>query len=277
MIKAQVQEIKQTILYLGHMNQKNESVFTGTGCCLNIDGMMHLVTARHVVFDRDANGQLQERTGLYAFCNSPDGVMSGSPINRTRKRGCKWLVSKDDAVDITVIPLVLAEKMQVVKAVPQSLWVGADELVETCQVFYLSYQPGITSVENDAAVKPIMRQGMISRINDDGSFYIDGAAFPGNSGSPVFVMPTAARLTDSGPQLGGDQLGGKFIGVIGSYIHYQDVAVSTQTGRPRIIFEENTGLSLVWSVDKLNEVIGSDECKMQIARIKAGDIDLESM
>jgi len=56
-----------------------------------------------------------------------------------------------------------------------------------------------------------------------------------------------------------------------SYVPYQEVAISTQTGRPRVVFEENTGLSRVWSVNFMKEIMESPLFKEQIkesARIR---------
>jgi predicted oxidoreductase (fatty acid repression mutant protein) len=63
-------------------------------------------------------------------------------------------------------------------------------------------------------------------------------------------------------------LGGKFIGIIGEYVPYREVAISAQTGRARVIFEENTGLSKVWSVDFIKEIIDSDKFKEQLKKIQ---------
>ena len=96
-----------------------------------------------------------------------------------------------------------------------------------------------------------------------------GATSLGNSGSPVFLKPSPIRYDDAGTiSLGGDKLGGKFIGVIGEYIPYREVAISAQTGRPRIIFEENTGLSKVWSVNYLQEIISSKDFQDQLTKVK---------
>ncbi len=57
------------------------------------------------------------------------------------------------------------------------------------------------------------------------------------------------------------------IGIIGQSVTYQEVARSTQTGRARVIFEENTGLSKVWSVDFIKEIIDSDKFKEQLDKI----------
>lgn len=40
-----------------------------------------------------------------------------------------------------------------------------------------------------------------------------------------------------------------------SYETYKDVAISRQTRRPRIVFEENSGLASVIPVDRVNELM----------------------
>jgi hypothetical protein len=60
---------------------------------------------------------------------------------------------------------------------------------------------------------------------------------------------------------------GYFIGVIGEYLTYDDVAFSMQTRRPRIIFEENTGLSRVWSATFINEIAGSRAFQQQLDKV----------
>jgi len=62
-------------------------------------------------------------------------------------------------------------------------------------------------------------------------------------------------------------LGGKFIGIIGEYLPYQEVAISTQTGRKRVVFEENTGLSRVWSVNFIREIVESNTFKQQLDKV----------
>ena len=59
----------------------------------------------------------------------------------------------------------------------------------------------------------------------------------------------------------------KFLGIIGSYVPYQELAVSMQTGRPRVMFEENTGLSMVWGLAFLKEIIDSDVFQNQINQL----------
>ena len=43
--------------------------------------------------------------------------------------------------------------------------------------------------------------------------------------------------------------------MVSAYIPYQEIAVSTQTDRPRMIFEENSGLGVVVPHDAITETI----------------------
>lgn len=149
--------------------------------------------------------------------------------------------------------------------IPDDAFLSSDNFYEIFDIFFLSYQPGIAIQKK---ISPIIRTGTISLMNQDNTFYVDAAVFPGNSGSPVFINPSAIRSGEKGFTIGRDTLGGKFIGIIGEYLPYQEVAVSNQTGRPRVVFEENTGLSRVWSVSFIHDIIESKDFKDQLDRIK---------
>jgi hypothetical protein len=59
------------------------------------------------------------------------------------------------------------------------------------------------------------------------------------------------------------------IGVVQAYVPYEDVAVSLQTGRPRIVFEENAGLAAVLPIDFIEETIAArcvPQIQMSVAR-----------
>ena len=101
----------------------------------------------------------------------------------------------------------------------------------------------------------IVRQGIIARIRDylSGStkeFLIDTSIFPGNSGGPVVIHPelTAIEGTKTIDRA-------SLIGIVSSYVPYNDIAISQQTKRPRIIFEENSGLASVVPIEYALEVI----------------------
>lgn len=267
-MKELLEEIKKTVVFIGEtrINRENnpEDIFVATGILVQIDNIFHLITAKHVVFDNEKK-ELKNSELWIAF-NTKDNKIVKRPIKDIKKKfEVEWIFHEKDKVDLAIIPTALNPQSDDVKVINPNLFLTIEQLYELYDVFFLSFQPGIPT-EN--VIKPVIRNGTISRINKDKSFYIDGFAFPGNSGSPVFLKPSPIRFDKGNISLGGDPWGGKFVGIIGEYLPYQEIAVSIQTGKPRVIFEENTGLSKVWSIEYLNEIIESDLFKNQLEKIK---------
>lgn len=101
----------------------------------------------------------------------------------------------------------------------------------------------------------IARSGTIARVRDtltkcNNEYLIDAFVFPGNSGGPVVSKPEALAITGTKPQKAS-----YLIGIVKSYVPYEDIAVSLQTKRPRVIFEENSGLATVHPIDFVQEII----------------------
>lgn len=204
---------------------------------------------------------------MWTFTNLKKGGLNKVPIKDMREKlNLEWIFHRSKKVDLAILPCALELDLQDVRVIPEKLFVTVENLFELYDIFFLSFQPGV-EIKNE--VSPIIRTGVISRIDKDKTFYIDGSAFPGNSGSPVFFKPSPITFREEGITLSGNELGGKFIGIIGAYVPYSEYAVSLQTGKPRVIFEENTGLSLVWSVDYLKEILKSEPFKRQLRSIQS--------
>ena len=79
---------------------------------------------------------------------------------------------------------------------------------------------------------------------------IDASVFPGNSGGPVLLKPEVTRIqgTKANERCG-------LIGMVSSYLPYKEIAICTQTERPRMIFEENSGLGVVVPHDLIQETV----------------------
>ena len=165
-----------------------------------------------------------------------------------------------------MIPFIPTDNDDII-FISENFFLSADQLYELYDIFFLSFQPG-TRVQQK--ISPIIRSGTISLMENNNIFLIDAAAFPGNSGSPVFLKPSAIRYHEEGNFVleDKDMLGGKLIGIVGEYLPYRDLAISIQTHRPRIEFEENTGLSRVWSISFIQEIINSVPFRQQVDRIK---------
>ena len=137
----------------------------------------------------------------------------------------------------------------------------AQHIVEGDGVFVLGFPLGLVGEKGNY---PIVRSGTIARVqnwlqgNED-TFLIDSQAFPGNSGGPVVLKPEGMAIKDTR----------KFthsllIGMIRSYIPSQDVAVSTQTGKTRVIFEENSGLAEVVPIDLIKQTLNCVSSKTPV-------------
>jgi hypothetical protein len=101
----------------------------------------------------------------------------------------------------------------------------------------------------------VVRSGTVARVRDclqgvTDSFLIDTPVFPGNSGGPVVVGPELVAIEGTRPVTAA-----YVIGVVAAYLPYTDHAVSAQTGRVRVVFEENSGLTVVYTVDQVEETI----------------------
>jgi hypothetical protein len=258
-MKNLINEIKESIVFLGFIENGHERV-VGTGFLIQVENIFHLVTAKHVVENNFEN--------LFVFLNSKQFQKpSAKPLKLIYDGGFKWIRHKNPDVDIAILPFLLGNDDKV-KFIPDSLMLkNLSEIHELIDVFYVSFQPGLNDFKKDGGVDPIIRKGVISRMNNDDTFFIDGSAFPGNSGSPVFLFPTPVKINSNGVMIGGP-MNVQLLGVMGAYISYQDVAISQQTKKPKVIFEENTGLSLIYSTKSLSELIESDEFRNQIELIK---------
>lgn len=256
-------ELKKTVVFLGNIDSEGKPQPYATGFLVAVQNIYHLVTAAHVVRDIKSGKLLDDE--MLAFFNLKDGRVTSRSIKQIKGTfEVNWIFHQKGEVDIAMIPFGLVPEKDDVKVIPDKLFLLPDKLFELYDVFFLSYQPGFKFQER---VVPIIRSGTISIINEDKTFHVDASAFPGNSGSPVFLKPMPIKFDEKGISISPDELGGKFIGIIGEYITYQEAAVSTQTGRTRIIFEENTGLSKVWSVTFIREILESDSFKEQLNRL----------
>lgn len=214
-----------------------------------------LVTNRHVLAGRDSiEVRLDPDTGT--------GESRSFLIPLKDEHGAEtWFALPDTTIDIAVVPINIAFvrsqglQSQFILSDTQAkdrakLKDDGDSAGET--VYILGFPMGITGTEHNYV---ITRKGSIARISDflagaQQTFLIDALIFPGNSGGPVFcgLEPIAIQGTKTHNNV-------MLIGLVRAYIPYVDVAYSQQTMRPRVTFEENSGLAEVVPVDQVNETI----------------------
>jgi len=215
---------------------------------------VYLVTNRHVFENLSSiylrfNPQTDEQAKDYKVLLNDT---TGKPT---------WFAHPNPDIDIAVIPinysLLQKEAMQVAFFNDNIHSANIDkmislEITEGDFAYVLGFPMGITGERRNAV---IVRSGSIARIRDviakaNNTFLVDAFIFPGNSGGPVILKPEALSIQGTKGQ---DRA--YLIGIVHSYLSYTDVAISRQTKKPRVIFEENSGLAAVHPVDYIDEAI----------------------
>lgn len=195
----------------------------------------------------------EEKREIWIKLNSAEGSRSKDYRARmVAKNGRKLWVGHPDA-DVDVASLWLnagflrQEKRKFSFFIDESQVLTAEKLAETTiaegdGVFLLGFPMGMVDKVRQYA---ICRAGNIAKISHvrDGhgkEILIDGLVFPGNSGGPVVTKPEVVSVGKMKPYQKASLLG-----IVSRYVPYQEVARSDQTGRARMIFEENSGLTSV--------------------------------
>ncbi len=172
----------------------------------------------------------------------------------------KWIGHPNEDIDVAVInidPAILRKEKMIFSYFQSDQHISSFKkmtemgITEGDFVYVLGFPMGIVSERQYV----IARSGSIARIRDmlekrSNEFLIDSFVFPGNSGGPVINKPEVVSVTGTKALSQAD-----LIGIVKSYVPYQDVAISQQTRRPRVIFEENSGLAMVIPVDFVMETV----------------------
>lgn len=173
----------------------------------------------------------------------------------------RWHAHPGPSIDVAVLPInfnVLKEhNMQAAFFTSDQLVANIDKMnelgiTEGDFAYVLGFPMGLIGGQRNTV---IVRSGSIARIRDtlikaNETFLVDAFIFPGNSGGPVVSKPEFLAITGTK-----SQSSAYLIGIVCSYLTYKDVAVSRQTGRDRVIFEENSGLAAAHPVDFIEEII----------------------
>ena len=121
---------------------------------------------------------------------------------------------------------------------------------------------------------PICRLGCISRVTDafllkKGTpiFLVDAQTFPGNSGGPIVSRPEHISIGGTPSNTSAN-----LIGILSAYIPYRETLYSRQTGRDRMIQEENSGLTIVHPVDRIKAVVELEWARIEAQKTAANNV-----
>lgn len=235
---------------------------------------LFIVTNKHVYQNQKTKEFLRE---VFFRFNTLDNKSHYFKVSLLKDDGKPlWLMHKDERVDLAVLPInataINDAKVNHHFFNGEDLFYAKDFTTKNIStgdgLFVLGFPMRISGKARNFV---IVRQGIIARVDEevleDGFFYIDASAYPGNSGGPVIHKPEVVAIT--GTQ---SNSSAGLIGVISKGETYSDVAISQQTGEPRIIFTEQTGLVRVVPTELIFEIIDSisppqktEEAKVQDA------------
>lgn len=190
----------------------------------------------------------------------------------------RWLTHKNKGVDLALMNInpralqdnfvefsIFNEEMFAKHKNFQSIGIEVGD-----EVYVLGFPMGIAGeIQN----YPYVKLGIISRfdrelIKKSKAYLIDSSIFPGNSGSPVVLKPEVASLqgTTAISQI-------YLMGVISSYLPYEEKLYTHQTNPPSIVSleRENSGLSFVIPMEFVKEIFSrwkKQKKKLEKAGIK---------
>lgn len=217
---------------------------------------VYVITNKHVIRN--------QRTLYVRFNNSDQVGVKDLPMSLIDNNGAPIFsehpVASIDIVAIQIIPKVILDNKLSLNfydleshalTLEQMKMTGVDE---GSLIYALGFPMNLV---NDSVKAPICRLGCISRVADAfvnprtaEQYLVDAQTFPGNSGGPIVSRPEHTSI-DGTPHNPSANL----IGILCAYIPYRETLFSRQTGRDRMIQEENSGLTVVHPVDRIKEVV----------------------
>ena len=212
-----------------------------------------LVTNKHVVNNRD--------TIILRMRKQKDNTLVTLDVALIQDGQKIYWEHPETNIDIAVIPLngqYINEQGLVFYAFDiDNNTLSSEELRqngvdEGALIYMLGYPLGLVNIHS---ATPVCRLGCIARISasqieETKNFLIDIQNFPGNSGSPIISRPEfiAIQNTKSFDK-------SVLIGIVHSYIPYQETLINTQTNQIVEVRSENSGIALVHPVEYIKELI----------------------
>lgn len=197
--------------------------------------VLFLVTARHVI-----EGHYKENASNIRVRLNPQDVAQQSQDFELPPLA-EWSFHPDGSIDVAIVMLSVPFLKE--RHINPSNFFASDRTCFTRQnlkenevsagdgIFVLGFPMGLAGEQRNYV---IARHVVIARIREmldlhSSSFLIDAPVFPGNSGGPVVLRPEMMAIEGTK-----SHSSAALIGIVLSYVPYTDIAVSTQTKRPRV-------------------------------------------
>jgi hypothetical protein len=262
----------ESVVPIGVAQSPSQNAWMGTGFLVSVESdedpaktYLFLVSNKHV---------FQNLSSVVIEINTAKGPQT---ISLTLQSGGKQLYSFHSNNDVDVAAVFVPGYL--INAVTSTVY--SFSLKKNCLDLATMAKSGISEgtfayeigfpmlIVNQTMKEPFVRCGCISRIKSCYSgaspFYIcDMQTFPGSSGSPVINKAEVISV------LGTKSFAScALIGILSSYIPYNDALISRQTGRVMMTTEENSGLTIVFPSDFIRDVV-----RMEVIRTGLNNVTI---
>lgn len=253
---------KNAVVSIGVKNQNSDITWIGTGFfvtrAIDVNNVRpFLVTNRHVLQGKSKIVIRMKEKDTENLKEFEDSIIESDGSNEKPI----YVLHPQDNIDIAVLPLntsfIIENHLDFPAFDIDSNAMTSSELrdngfEEGALIFMLGYTMGLV---NQSSSLPICRLGCISRISKEQiqeqyNILVDIQNFPGNSGSPIINRPEIVSIQGT-KKLDRSVL----IGIIHSYIPYEETLINSQTGRLVEVRSENSGLAYVHPVEYIREII----------------------
>ena len=227
----------------------------GSGVLVSISNRFFVVTAGHVISpDENVFYRIPQKNNQLPQHRPHKAIMQST--------GLGWVRCTNADVAVTSINLNI--ETDDVKVMPlENFSATYDKVSVGDDVFVAGYPSSVVNIGDPAM--HIIRSGIVASKFGDKRLLIDVFTFPGDSGGPVFWKPSVGLSGFPGIKPRTPSL----VGVIITSPLYSEGAVSPVSGRTRITFESNSGLTEIVSASRILELFDYPEVKVSFARWNA--------
>lgn len=216
-----------------------------------------LVTAKHVILKPNSTSLIDNLAYRLNIKDKPSYLF---PADFAPHIGSKWFCSEEH--DVAVKFIAFFDGITELKTIPYHLFLPKDRIQPGASILVAGFPLGQRSEEH---ASPIVRRGIVALV-EKSRMLVDAFTFPGNSGSPVFYVP-AVKV--SGPLLKPIFINReRLVGLVSRQISYVETAISAKTGRPRITFEDNAGLTEIVPCDTITTLLDRDDVKDRLREVR---------
>ncbi len=220
-----------------------------------------LITAKHVVAAAATSTGPAKQNLLYRINQQEGPAYLLHDVQLEQNGFGKWFLSTTDDVACRFLEWKTTSKF---RSIPQDKFIPRKTLQTGADLLILGFPMGLRSKENP---NPIVRKGMVAR-SDKVELLADAFVFPGNSGGPALYKPPI-KIKGNGlltsPFINEELL----VGLVSGFRSYIDTAFSQQTKRPRVTFEENSGLATIVPADAIKDLLNRDDVTKLDSLIKS--------